>query len=77
MERIESTVGCIKRRGDEFEKTYGDLLKETLEARAARAKLWALACEEVVKKGVWAGLLAVGVIVLVGLKLEIKRWLFG
>lgn len=75
IERIEGSVGCIKRHSEDFQRTYGDLLKETLESRATRAKLWATATEELVKKGIWAALLAVGAALLIGAKEYIRRWL--
>lgn len=77
MERIESTVKCIKTRSDSFEETYGELLRETLEARASRSRLWAVATEELVKKGIWAALAVVAGAVLIGTKESLKRWLFS
>lgn len=73
MERIEASVACVKRRGDEFQQMYGEALKEILESKAARAKLWATAQEELVKKGVWAALLFLGAVTLVSAKEYIKR----
>ena len=75
MDRIEGSVECIKRHGDEFQQTYGHLLQETLEARATRAKLWAVATEELVKKGIWAALAVLGAALLLGSKEYVRRWL--
>jgi uncharacterized protein YabN with tetrapyrrole methylase and pyrophosphatase domain len=75
MTRMEGAVSCIKRHGEEFNEMYGSILKETLEARATRAKLWAVATEELVRKGIWAALLVLGAAVLLGSKEYLKRWL--
>lgn len=56
IEGVEKIVTCLKKSDDEFNRTYGDLLKETLEAKATKSKLWAAAMEELVRKGVWAAL---------------------
>jgi hypothetical protein len=73
IERIETTVNCIKKARDEFNETYGDLLKETVEARARKAKLWAAAAEELVKKGVWAAF----AFVVVAVAVAAKGWVKG
>lgn len=56
IEGVEKIVRCLKQSDDDFNRTYGDLLKDTLEAKALKSKLWAAVAEELVRKGVWAAL---------------------
>lgn len=77
MDRIEKAVTCVRAHNEEFSQTYGLILKETLESRASRAKLWAIATEELVKKGVWAALVFLCGAVLVGSREYLKRWLMS
>lgn len=53
LDKIEASLDCIRKARQDFDRQYGDLLKETLDARALRSKLWATATEELVRKGVW------------------------
>lgn len=48
---------CLKEGFDKFQETYGELLKDTLESRARKAKLWEAAVTKLVTGGIWAAVI--------------------
>jgi len=56
LRETRKDMRCVQETWEAFQRDYGDLLKETLKARADRAKLWSAATEKLVSNGIWAAI---------------------
>lgn len=50
-------IKCLKEGWEGFLATYGELLKDTLEAKARKERLWEAAMTKLVTGGLWAAAL--------------------
>lgn len=60
LRETRKDMRCVQETWEAFQNDYGSLLKETLTARATRAKLWSAAMEKLVTNGIWAAIVLLG-----------------
>lgn len=75
IKEIKAAQRCMSREWGKFMTSYEDTLKETVESKARREKLWAAATEKLVTAGVWAAVVFLAGVVITGLKINLRTFL--